>query len=328
MKDIYLKPTLSGKGEKKQNSRGKSFGYQILGFGSGVSGAGPVAVDYLVIAGGGGGGNDDGGGGGAGGYKESNGTSTGSYTVSPLGSGTFEVEPGAYDITVGGGGNGAVHSPATQATNGSNSVFSTITSTGGGFGGRTPQAAGNPGGSGGGGASTQPAGSASPPGQGQPGGAASPGPNFAGGGGGATQAGSAGSGSAPSPGVGGPGGDGATSNITNTPTTRAGGGGGGAFGGPSPKGTGGAGGGGNAGSTPNGTGIPGTANTGGGGGGGSTTPGNRDGGNGGSGIVVVRVPATTTLAVAPGTNSVATLPAPAGSYKVATFTVSGTLTVN
>ena len=44
-----------------------SFGYQILGFGSG-GGAPPVDVDYLVVAGGGAGTY---GGGGAGGYRAS-----------------------------------------------------------------------------------------------------------------------------------------------------------------------------------------------------------------------------------------------------------------
>jgi hypothetical protein len=34
------------------------------------------------------------------------------------------------------------------------------------------------------------------------------------------------------------------------------------------------------------------------------------------------------FAVAPGTNTLTTLPGPAGSYKVATFTVSGTLTIS
>ena len=53
-----------------------------------------------------------------------------------------------------------------------------------------------------------------------------------------------------------------------------------------------------------------------------------NGGVGGSGVVVVRVPGTTTASVAPGTNSVATLPGPAGGCKVATFTVSGTLTIS
>ena len=71
----------------------------------------------------------------------------------------------------------------------------------------------------------------------------------------------------------------------------------------------------------------GTANTGGGGGGGSGSP--RDnGGAGGSGIVVVRFPGSTCAAVAPGTNSIATLPGPAGGCKVASFTVTGTLTIS
>ena len=39
-------------------------------------------------------------------------------------------------------------------------------------------------------------------------------------------------------------------------------------------------------------------------------------------------PAAAGVAVAPGCNSVATLPAPEGSYKVATFNVTGTLTLS
>ena len=120
---------------------------------------------------------------------------------------------------------------------------------------------------------------------------------------------------------------GAPNLITGSDVTYGGGGGGGGFGSSSPKGTGGAGGGGNAGSTPSGNGSPGTVNTGGGGGGGSTSSSGRDGGNGGPGIVIARAPGTACLSIAPGTNSVATLPAPAGGCKVATFTVSGTLTI-
>ena len=85
------------------------------------------------------------------------------------------------------------------------------------------------------------------------------------------------------------------------------------------------------GSTGNG-GVNGTANTGGGGGGGQTGGSSGAGPagcqNGGSGIVVVRVPGSTTASVAPGTNSVATLPSPAGGCKVASFTVTGTLTIS
>jgi hypothetical protein len=65
----------------------------------------------------------------------------------------------------------------------------------------------------------------------------------------------------------------------------------------------------------------GTVNTGSGGGGGNP------GGSGGSGIVVVRFPSAACIAAAPGTNTVTTCVGPAND-KVATFTVSGTLTVN
>ena len=44
-----------------------SFGYQVLGFGSGVAAAAGIDIEYLVVAGGGGGGYGSlGGGGGAG----------------------------------------------------------------------------------------------------------------------------------------------------------------------------------------------------------------------------------------------------------------------
>ena len=46
---------------------------------------------------------------------------------------------------------------------------------------------------------------------------------------------------------------------------------------------------------------------------------------GGSGLVVVRGPSAVTFAVSPGTNSTSTHP---GGDKIATFTVSGTLTVS
>jgi hypothetical protein len=48
-------------------------------------------------------------------------------------------------------------------------------------------------------------------------------------------------------------------------------------------------------------------------------------GQGGSGIVIVKAPATATLGVSPGTNSTGTHP---DGSKLATFTVSGTLTVS
>ena len=272
----------------------------------------PNSVDYLVVAGGGGGGgavNDTVamGGGGAGGYRESPGTATGSYTVSPLGvspAAAITVSVTGYPIAVGGGGTGGGAAPAvTVPTSGINSTFSTIISTGGGNGtsrqtgpGVTPAGTG---GSGGGGSWTTPAaaGNTPPvsPSQGNSGGALlSPPIQSGGGGGGAIAVGGT------HPQNGGAGGAGATSSINATPTTRAGGGGGG--GGyidnatVTSGGAGGAGGGGAGGnskpSTP-GCGTAGTINTGGGGGGGGGQSGpapnvNTVGGSGGSGIVIIR----------------------------------------
>ena len=249
-------------------------------------------VSYLVVAGGGGGGHDDGGGGGAGGYREVKNPVT-PYTASPLDGypsspNRVTVSATSYPITVGAGGAGAIPGSNDIACNGSPSIFSTITSAGGGFGDRNCGAAGN-GGSGGGGKPGSGAGGngntpSTSPAQGQNGGTGTPGANQGGGGGGAGATGGNGSGSAPS-GSAGPGGAGVTTNINNSPVTRAGGGGGGAFG---TKGSGGSGGGGNGGQYPSTQAVAGTANTGGGGGGGSTNTGPRDGKNGGSGLVIIR----------------------------------------
>ena len=68
---LNLPLTVEGKNSKNKKSRkGKMFGYQVLGFGSG-GGATSATVDYLIIAGGGGGGGGIGGGGGAGGFRTS-----------------------------------------------------------------------------------------------------------------------------------------------------------------------------------------------------------------------------------------------------------------
>jgi hypothetical protein len=266
---------------------------------------GSTSVDYLVVAGGGAGGGSggssrSGAGGGAGGYRESGGTASGCYTVSPLGSSpspvpALVVPATAYPITVGGGGDSG--GPETKGANGANSIFSTITSTGGGAGGaRGGVECGSSGGSGGGGVANSGAGtgntpSVTPP-QGQSGSnpAATAGNCASGGGGGAIGAGGAGA-SAPSH-IGGAGGAGATSSINATPTARAGGGGAGGGGdGPSPDtpyagGAGGAGGGGAGGQTGC-NGVAGTTNTGGGGGASGGNPGG-SGGSGGSGIVIIR----------------------------------------
>ena len=272
------------------------------------AGSGPISIaDYMVIAGGAGGnaGNPGAGaGGGAGGYRESAGTDSGGYTASPLGSGvsSLPISVQGYPITVGAGGSQGTGGPpytGTQiGTKGADSIFSTITSAGGGVGKQSPTSPGpdSAGGSGGGaaggygppnavGAGNTP--SVSPP-QGQDGGLGSPGTgskDAGGGGGGAGGAGSAGS----NPGPGGAGGAGTTSSIDATPTARAGGGGGGKRkdGESNPGGPASAGGGaGNNGTDP---GCSGTVNTGGGGGASGYCGGSSgSGGNGGSGVVIIR----------------------------------------
>ena len=276
------------------------------------AGAGPVAnLDYVVVAGGGGGGGSTspgggGAGGGAGGYRESHCASTsGSYTASPLATpSSLPVSPGAIPVTVGGGGTGKGPGAFVNGF-GSNSIFSTITSTGGGDGGMnnspgqtraspttTSDGAssnstfvGGAGGSGGGGGFFNYLGGAGntppvTPSQGNNGGQGSAAPKYSGAGGGG--AGAVGSNASPS--AGGNGGAGTTSNITGSPVTRAGGGGGSSTN--STDGSGGSGGGGS-GTSPGGTGGAGTANTGGGGGAGGS-PGNATGGAGGPGVVIVR----------------------------------------
>jgi hypothetical protein len=203
-------------------------------------------VEYLVVAGGGGSGagyttfsGRGGGGGGAGGYL----TGTG-----------HGVTPQDYNITVGAGG--------TANNNGSNSVFSSFTSIGGGRGG---QIAGNlsaVGGSGGGGSGGD-SGSAGTAGQGNAGGNGS--------GNGSGGAGGGGSGSAGANGVvsaGGSGGAGTANSITGTSITYAAGGDGGN-------------------SDSSGAGTAGAANTGNGASGGSGDNG-AAGAAGGSGIVILR----------------------------------------
>ena len=279
-------------------------------------------VDYFVVAGGGGGSGNNGGGGigggaGAGGFRLSN--SVGCIpapTMSPLANPSgLPVPATAYPITVGGGGAGGVGTPGSPfcgypGSQGASSIFSTITSAGGGRSdGNICQ---NSGGSGGG-ANTQPKVSGSgntppvsPP-QGNdggynPGGSGNPGYTRGGGGGagaaggnapGNTQGGNGGIGSyladsvigptAPSYGEPGPvsstryyaGGGGAA--IHNNPSSQAGDGGTG-------------GGGDGVGETGNG--ANGVVNTGGGGGssGGSgyASCSLQNGGSGGSGIVIIR----------------------------------------
>ena len=269
--------------------------------------AGSNTVSYLVVAGGGGGGVS---GGGAGGFREAAVPSDPYYPGrSPLASTSgLPVSVQSYSITIGGGGAGiaprSTSIPTGSSVGGNGSVFSSITSTGGGGGANdNPGGGGQPGGSngpagghggsggsGGGMSNTTPnaqgAGNTPPvsPPQGNPGGPA-PGAATAGthGGGGAGEAGDS-DGQAT-------GGDGMPSSITGSAVEYAGGGGGGqAPYVPQSQQPGGTGGGGAGGAHPNGTGGNGTANTGGGAGGGSNAPGGNDGGGGtgGSGVVIIR----------------------------------------
>jgi hypothetical protein len=260
--------------------------------------AGSDTVDYLVVAGGSAGGYDRGGGGGAGGFRESSGAASGCYTASPLGAcvSALPVTAQGYPITVGAGG-AVSNAPTTPVPPGSNSVFSTITSTGGGGAGNPSgsNVNGNPGGSGGGSRDDPATGGTgntppvSPP-QGNPGGSNSSnhsGPG--GGGGGATQAGFDGAGN-PNPATFGDGGDGAQTSISGTATYYAGGGGSGGGGTITAGGEGGQGGGGNGATYGGASSVAGTTNTGGGGGAGDggSSPGSNLGAAGGSGIVIIR----------------------------------------
>ena len=254
-----------------------------------------IPINYLVVAGGGGGGYGYyGGGGGAGGYRTSFGTSGANSSAESTLSALSSVN---YTVTVGQGGAGST-ADNTRATSGSNSIFATITSTGGGGGGSRGDTNGNPegtsrgagGGSGGGTAFYSGLGGIGTANQGLNGGQ-----SYGGGGGGASGAGATdGSGAF---GYGGAGGNGLASTITGTSVTRAGGGGGGRQAGFSAV-PGGSGGGGNGGSGNSPAATAGTANTGGGGGGGGIN--NSPGMAGGSGIVILRYPDTNTITVGAG----------------------------
>ena len=243
--------------------------------------SGVTSIKYLVVAGGGSVGKDYSGGGGAGGVR-------GSYDVTGGGAvleSALATTPGA-SLTVSVGDGGAAQVTANNPGNqGSNSVFGTITSTGGGYSGYRSD--GGNGGSGGGGGDYKASGSwsggsASPSGQGYAGGSgdASNIGGITGGGGGAGAVG-VGAGSSPSYNVCN-GGIGVQSSITGTATYYGGGGGCGtsaanaAF-----KGTGGLGGGGNGAAYPS-VGQAGTNGLGGGAGGGGN-----GGGKGGSGVVII-----------------------------------------
>lgn len=286
----------------------------------------PDTVQYLVVAGGGAGVYDAVGAGGAGGFR------TGSLSVSANTS---------YTITVGAGGPG---NSTGVGANGSDSVFSTITSNGGGKGAGASGQAGATGGSGGGGGGYfgNDYGGTSPYTTGYAGNTPSTSPSQGnnggnyfyvsgyvtrGGGGGGGAGGVGGNASGTGTNIkAGDGGIGAVSAITGFPTYYAGGGGGGSQSDSytSTKGLGGLGGGGD-GSQCNQFSGPvagnGTTNTGGGGGGGARNLG--PGGSGGSGVVIVAYPLT--YAQAANTTGSPTYSRAAGNH-IYKFTGSGTIT--
>jgi hypothetical protein len=238
-----------------------------------------LTCDYLVVAGGGGSGAA-GGGGGAGGYRTS------------IGGSALSVTTQTYPVTVGAGGPGAFEN---VGTNGSDSIFSTITSTGGG-GGASDYVTGSNGknGGSGGGAQMNPAGGetagtgntpSTSPSQGNNGGAGSTvGTGFGGGGGGGSSA----VGAAGAVTGGGAGGAGTSNSISGASVSYAGGGGGGCFTGTAGAGGAGGGGAGTAGAPTSGN--VGTVNTGGGAGGSGGGAAGSSGAAGGSGIVIIRYP--------------------------------------
>jgi hypothetical protein len=201
---------------------------------------------------------------------------------------------GAKTVTVGLGGAGAVDASTPFGASGADSVFDTITSTGGG-GGEGGSTVASVGGSGGG-AKQGGSGAAGTSNQGYAGGSGvgSTYDGYAGGGGGGASAVGVNGTSGGAP-VGGNGGAGISSSITGSSVARGGGGGG--FvgfevdGGGGTIGTGGSGGGGNGGrNNKNQTtalaATDGTVNTGGGGGGASNRGVDYPGGDGGSGVVI------------------------------------------
>ena len=275
---------------------------------TGVCAANNLVSHAVVAGGGGGGGSGIGGGGGGGGFREVVSPSA-PYTASPLNGypsapNRITVTATGYPITVGAGGVANSSGCAgTDSTSGDNSVFSTITSAGGGYGKQSNPNPGNPGaggdggaGGGGSGGSSNPlaggAGNTPPttPAQGFNGGtgwySGSPPANLwptsaGGGGGGATVVGTN-----SISGTGGNGGTGATTEITASPVAYSGGGGGGVRA-PSCVGTSPCGSGGQGSNYPQGeVATAGAINKGGGGGGHDSCSGIA--GGGGSGVVIIR----------------------------------------
>ena len=121
-------------------------------FSEGAASGPTIPVDFLVVAGGGSGGADsNSGGGGAGGLRTSFGSTSGGGSSAES---SLSLQSGlSYTVTVGAGAPTASVTNPYKGSNGSNSVFSSITSLGGGGGvGQFGTPNGLDGGSGGGGA--------------------------------------------------------------------------------------------------------------------------------------------------------------------------------
>ena len=295
------------------NESGKTYIYMaFIENPSPIVPAGQVA--YLVVAGAGGGGgnrlngNQNGGAGGAGGLRTSFGLTSGGGASAES---NITLSAQTYTITVGAGGAAGI-TDTGRAGNGADSVFSTITSLGGGSGGS--QLAGalpRAGGSGGGGSTNGAGGTA--------GGAGTANQGFAGGTSAGYGASGGGGGGASAVGQGlnaGTGGAGLEVSITGAGVAYAGGGGGSVSNGGGAAGAGGVGGGG-AGAPGSGAGNSGTTNSGGGGGGGY---GGYDGGPGGSGVVILRLRTTDYSGSTTGSPTITTR----GEETILTYTGSGT----
>lgn len=271
-------------------------------------------IQSLVIAGGGGGG-DGGGGGGAGGYRSSvTGESSGGGASAETGLqfGTDISIGTTYSVTVGAGG--------AASTKGSDSVFATITSEGGGFGGVFNDVGGDGGSGGGGGGSNGSSvvggsGTANQGFDGGDGNTGGGGTRPSGGGGGASEVGE----SLPTGFQSGDGGDGVASSITGTSVVRAGGGGGGGDrdAADALPGVGGAGGGGDGARYQATNATAGATNTGGGGGGGGPSSDPSGGMPGGSGVVILRYPSAYSITIGAGLTGTETTD---GDEKVAEIT--------
>ena len=301
MRDLKNNLTSSKSTKNTKVRRGKSFGYQVLGFGSGGITVTPINVDYLIVAAGGGAGSGGGGGGG--------------MRTSYPGGTKMTLDKSVNTITIGAG----VAPGSCVGAGGCSEIVSgtTLTSAGGGKGDGQPlactvRANSRDGGAGGAGTAAgqcqpQPAGQGNVPPVSPPQGANGGQKQYIAGGGGG--------------GGGASGGTGGTGQALPAPVTYAGGGGGFAYWPGYDAGTGGSGGGGKGsshGQGPNQSAQAGTDGLGGGAGGSA-------GLRGGNGRIIVRYPTAcaSRISIAPGSNSTATT----GCCTYATFNVSGTLTL-